>query len=71
MAEIIPFYDRWKLSCGHEDEVIVGRCEHCDGEIYEGEEVYETNEGTVHEECFNDFAIECLDAHQTYAERQC
>lgn len=73
MAKIIDFpkgYDDWKLSSGQDDEVVVCICEHCDNEIYEGEEIYETNEGTVHEECFEEFAEGCLDAHRTVAERQ-
>ncbi len=37
------------------DDVIVGRCDYCGGEIYEGEDVYEIDGDIIHEECLLDF----------------
>jgi hypothetical protein len=67
MAEIIPFYDKWKLASGRDDEVVVHHCEHCDGEIYKGEEFLMTSEGAVHEDCFDEFAHELLETRHEIA----
>lgn len=37
------------------EDVVVGECDHCGGEIYEGEEVYDIDGYTVHEDCLLDF----------------
>lgn len=70
MGEVIPFYDKWKLDSGQDDEKTVGKCEHCDREIYEGDEIYETSEGDVHEDCFQEFAETALDATLKHAEKR-
>jgi hypothetical protein len=70
MAYDIPNYDRWKLASGLEEkEVVACECEYCGGEIYEGEQVIDTSDGTVHEECFDEFAKEVLDFKYITAER--
>lgn len=42
------------------EDVIVGYCDQCGGEIYEGEEVYDIDCCTVHEDCLLDYAKEHL-----------
>ena len=37
------------------EDVIVGYCNQCGGEIYEGEEVYDIDCCTVHEDCLLDY----------------
>lgn len=72
MVKVIKFpsnYDDWKLSSGQDDEVIVCECEHCGGEIYEGDEIYRTSEGIVHDDCFVEFAHEVLESEPDVAER--
>lgn len=34
---------------------IFGRCEHCRGEIYEGDYIYEIDGIFVHEDCLEDY----------------
>lgn len=40
------------------EDVPVGYCEHCGGEIYEGETVYRIDGQLIHEDCLWDFAKE-------------
>ena len=42
------------------EDVIVGYCNQCGGEIYEGEEVYDIDCCTVHEDCLLDYVRERL-----------
>lgn len=42
------------------EDIIVGYCDQCGGEIYEGEEVYDIDCCTVHEDCLLDYAKERL-----------
>ena len=37
------------------EEVILAHCIECGGEIYEGDTVYKTDEGYIHEDCLEDF----------------
>lgn len=53
-------YDKWKLKSPWDDEKVFCHCEHCDSEIYEGEEYMEVDDANVHEDCFNDYAYEVL-----------
>lgn len=64
-----PFYDRWKLSNPRDFEVIAGYCEHCGMEYYEGEDIFETTEGKVHEDCLDEFAREQICARRITAEK--
>lgn len=59
---MIKGYDNWKLSNPRDREVVVAECEHCGGEIYLSEEYKRTNHGKVHEDCFEDFAVDVLKA---------
>jgi hypothetical protein len=61
MSNEIPNYDKWKLASGRDDERVFCECEHCGGEIYEGEEYLEVDDCNIHEDCFDDFAKEYLD----------
>lgn len=55
----ITNYDNWKLASGRDNEKIICDCDHCDGEIYHGQEYYLIrNSDRVHEECFSDYARE-------------
>lgn len=57
-------YDAWKLQCGLEDEVVVCECEHCEGEIYEGEDVFKVEDGLlIHEDCLLEYTRENLVKH--------
>ena len=38
----------------------MGYCDQCGGEIYEGEEVYDIDGDTIHEDCLLDYAREHL-----------
>lgn len=58
----IPNYDSWKLESGLEDEELYCMCDHCAGEIYNGEYVYKGDDFTVHEDCFFEFAVLYLGA---------
>lgn len=62
-------YDNWKTSPPEDYEEVFCYCEHCDGEIYMGEEYIRTADGSVHEDCFRDFAVDILIASYEYAER--
>jgi hypothetical protein len=61
MSNEIPNYDKWKLDSGQDDEVVFCHCDHCDGEIYEGEEYLDIENGhRIHEDCYDDYAKEVL-----------
>lgn len=60
------------------EDVIVGYCAYCGGEIYDGETVYRIDGGLIHEDCLYDFAKEyfadckeevedCAKAHRRYS----
>ncbi len=38
------------------DDIIVGYCNQCGGEIYDGETVYRIDGQRIHEDCLGDFA---------------
>lgn len=38
------------------EDVVVGYCVHCGGEIYDGETVYNIDGDLIHEDCLHDFA---------------
>ena len=62
MSNIHPLFnkilDQYRTE---EKEVICGECQHCKGEIYEYEEVYLVEDGSIiHEDCFNEYAREVL-----------
>lgn len=38
------------------EDVIVGHCAYCGGEIYEGDTVYRIDSDLIHEDCLYDFA---------------
>jgi len=38
------------------EDVVVGYCDQCGGEIYEGETVYRIDGQLIHEDCLEDFA---------------
>lgn len=61
--EDIKGYDDWKQR--QPVEVIVASCEHCGEAIYMEETCYKTNQGVVHEDCFEEFSIDFLDASLT------
>jgi hypothetical protein len=65
---MIRGYDEWKLRNGLEDERIITHCEHCGGEIYNGEEFIFIPNGheSVHEDCFGEYAFTALNANRTY-----
>jgi hypothetical protein len=60
--------DRYLTTPPEPEERHCGYCEHCEGDIFEGEEIYKTSEGLVHEECFMEYAKEELDASWDIAE---
>ena len=41
-----------------DDDIVFAHCTQCDGEIYDGEEYYDTEDGPVCEDCFYDYARE-------------
>lgn len=55
-------YDGWKTKTPRDIEVIVAECEQCGTEIYLHNPFYKTNHGKVHEDCFEEFAEEALEA---------
>lgn len=38
------------------EDVVFAMCDHCGGEIYEGEEYYDIDGQYIHEDCLRDFA---------------
>lgn len=66
---MIKDYDKWKLDCGIGVEKVVYYCEECGKAIYEGEPIYTTNEGIIHEDCLEDFCYRFLEYSLTYAEK--
>ena len=66
-------YDDWKLNSGQEDEVIAGYCDECDGEIYEGEDIYKIKSSDVilHYNCWSlDYARQALDVWLEEAKKE-
>lgn len=61
---MLPNYDKWKLSDGLGKETVVAHCDQCSLEIYDHEEIYivRANGDTIHEDCFDDYAVAALDA---------
>jgi hypothetical protein len=62
---MISKYDEWKTKTPRDSEKIIGLCDYCDREIYDGVPYYNTNEGRVHDDCFEKFAKEVLQAELT------
>lgn len=60
-------YDEWVTRTPEDDEKIFCYCEHCDGEIYEGEEYLEVDGANIHEDCFDEHAREALDPRRRVA----
>jgi hypothetical protein len=61
-------YDSWKLSEPKEAER-VGLCMCCGEEIYDGDDIYATDDGWIHVDHFLDYCKEILRARRTTAER--
>lgn len=56
------------------EDKIFGYCDHCGGEIYEGEEVYEIEGDIIHEDCLLDYVRKNLAVRKeavNYAEAYC
>ncbi len=56
------------------EDKIFGYCDHCGGEIYEGEDIYEIDGDIIHEECLLDYAKEHFAMKKeavSYAEAYC
>ena len=60
-------YDNWKLKSPWDDEKVFCNCEHCEEEIYEGEEYFEVDGAKIHEDCFNEYAYEILSPNRKVA----
>jgi hypothetical protein len=65
---VISNYDMWKLMNPYDLEIAVSECPACNESIYKGEEVYLIDCEYVHEDCFEEFARQTLDASLQYAE---
>lgn len=63
----LPGYDKWKTENGEKEEIVVSTCTYCSEEIYEGEPIYVTYDGDVHEECFIEYAKEIAGARHSHA----
>jgi hypothetical protein len=61
------YYDNWKTS--PPEPKTAGECLGCGGEIYEGDEVYENEDGLVHDDtdCILQYAKEALNLQYGYA----
>jgi hypothetical protein len=66
----IRHYDEWlyRLLENEQLEIVVSYCSVCNGEIYKGEEIYFIEEEHIHEECFEEYAKQTLDAYLEVAE---
>lgn len=64
----MPNYDNWKLTTPESNEKIAHFCEYCGTPIYVGEEFLGTDEGRVHEDCFDEFAWQVMGVHRETAE---
>lgn len=53
------------------EDVIFGYCNHCGGEIYEGETYYDIDGQNIHADCLRDFAsdyfADCVQEAEVYA----
>lgn len=49
------------------EDKIFGYCDHCCGEIYEGDTVYDIDGQRIHEDCLEDFARSYFAASLTEA----
>lgn len=67
MRRDIDMYE-WLSRNLPENEKVVYLCEHCGEPIYEGEEFVRTNDGNLHDDCFDEFAWNYLDARHDIAE---
>ncbi len=68
----MSWYDIPERPLEPSEDVVVGYCDHCGGEIYDGEAVYCIDGHRIHEDCLDDFAAEyfadCHDAEdESYA----
>lgn len=61
-------YDTWKTMTPEDDEQLAFLCDHCEEPIVVGEEFIRTNDGSVHDSCFDEFAWNLLDASREEAE---
>ena len=58
---MIPGYDQWKTQPYAEEEKVAFDCDHCDGEVYVGEDYICTVDGDVlHPDCFDEYARSLL-----------
>lgn len=56
----IPNYDSWKLSSGQEQLKVVLKCDHCDEEIFEGEEYFLLDGESLRSECIEGYVKNSL-----------
>lgn len=61
-------YDRWKTTPPEPD--VYCTCDFCGDDIYDGEDFVKAGSDKVHEECFDDYAWEQLDASFETADKQ-
>lgn len=58
-------YDNWKLSSGYDNEKVFSNCDHCDGEIYAGEDYYQIEDSLLHEDCLESYVKDHIAEHKT------
>jgi hypothetical protein len=65
-------YDNWKLANNNDDfnDDIAFLCDFCGEPIYVNDEYIHTNEGKVHDDCFDELAWEVLDVSRQTAEKE-
>lgn len=60
----IQNYDEWKLRPYDDEPVIACLCDHCNDEIFVGEDCIDTVDGTrLHTDCFDEYARSLLIAY--------
>ena len=70
----MSYYDCPERPLDPPEDKVFGYCDHCGGEIYEGEEVYEIDGNIIHEDCLLDYVRENLAVKKEaliYAEACC
>lgn len=70
----MSYYDCPEAPLEPPEDKIFGYCDHCGGEIYMGEDIYEINGDIIHEDCLLDYARENLAEKKEatiYAEAYC
>jgi hypothetical protein len=63
-------YDEWKARTPMDDECPAFLCDHCENPIMVGEEFTMTNEGRVHDDCYEEFACDILEVSYAEAEEE-